>query len=263
MKRIFFAILAVLLFAVVDLPAQNAVTGAMMLRSTNVIKTKKKLNEAPIKKGYQSEFSIAYSFFDYGKDAGSMFNFNYIGGYRFNHYVYLGVGTGVDLSTYNNGNPVICWNKNHGFFERYEMRDTPKGDYVQSYTALPLQRMAVPLYLHLRIYFMKTKFAPFLALSGGVRISTPKILEVYNASDYGYVGKQLSTYRYGTFTGMVEAMPGINYQHSKRFGVNFQIGIAARSYRDIEYIRECADIQDLVQRDWLMANLMMRIGLVF
>ena len=262
MKRIFLALFVVLLFTAVDLPAQNSVTGAMMLRNTNVIKTKKKLKEAPIKKGYQSEFSLSYSYFDYGKEGGSLIGLNYIGGCRFNHYVYLGVGTGVDISTYSNGTPVVCWNQNEGFLYYYEVKDMPNGEYLQEYTALPMPKMAVPLYLHLRIYFMKTKWAPFLALSGGVRISASKKLEVYNANNYGYTGNLLSKYKYGAVTGMVEAMPGVNYQHSKKFGLNFQIGVAARSYRKFEWYKY-HDVQSNVTRDWVLGDLMMRFGLVF
>ena len=83
MKRFLLLLLLSLFFTITAFAQKNSISGAMMIQNTDVIKTKKQFATADIKTGYQQEASFAYSFMD---DTGSMFNINYIGGWRFNPY---------------------------------------------------------------------------------------------------------------------------------------------------------------------------------
>ena len=253
MKRIVFGVIALLMLGVpFSVSAQrNTVTGAMIIHNTDVIRSKKAKNPkkqfavADIKKGYQQEVSFAYSLM---YDTGSMINLNYVGGYRFNPHFYVGLGTGLDFST-NNDKSFVCYGEmkysGYGYFLRYYMDDLDSAElkigkrYLERFSCFPMQTVAVPLYVHLRTYFMKTKWTPFLAFSAGVRLSSSKKLDVYDVRidkgsdiwsswDY-YVGDYSHTFEYGAVTGMFEVMPGVSYQHKSGKAFNFQFGFATRS----------------------------------
>lgn len=253
MKRIVFGVIALLLLGVpFSVSAQrNTVTGAMIIHNTDVIRSKKAKSPkkqfavADIKKGYQQEVSFAYSLMF---DTGSMINLNYVGGYRFNPHFYVGLGTGLDFSTYNDKG-FVCYGETtfsgYGYIRGYYMDDLDSAElkigkrYLESIWYLPVQTVAVPLYVHLRTYFMKTKWTPFLAFSAGVRLSSSKKLDVYDVRidkgsdiwsswDY-YVGDYSHTIEYGAVTGMFEVMPGVSYQHKSGTAFNFQFGFATRS----------------------------------
>lgn len=249
MKRIVFGVIALLLLGVpFSVSAQrNTVTGAMIIHNTDVIKTKRAKAQyaaADIKKGYQQEVSFAYSLMF---DTGSMINLNYVGGYRFNHHFYVGLGTGLDFST-NNDKGFVCYGETEYEGDQYIHypyiydRDSAESRIGKNYiysAYLPMQTVAVPLYVHLRTYFMKTKWTPFLAFSAGVRLSSSKKLDVYDVRiDKGsyswsswayYVGDYSHTIEYGAVTGMFEVMPGVSYQHKSGTAFNFQFGFATRS----------------------------------
>ncbi|MBR2025989.1 MAG: hypothetical protein IKA07_02495 [Alistipes sp.] len=254
MKRFVFGVIALLLLGVpFSVSAQrNTVTGAMIIHNTDVIRSKKAKSPkkqfavADINKGYQQEVSFAYSLMF---DTGSMINLNYVGGYRFNHHFYVGLGTGLDFST-NNDKGFVCYGEmkyidGYRYIPYHYMDGLYSAElkigkrYLDSYWGLPMQTVAVPLYVHLRTYFMKTKWTPFLAFSAGVRLSSSKKLDVYDvridkgsdiwSSWYYYVGDYSRTIEYGAVTGMFEVMPGVSYQHKSGTAFNFQFGFATRS----------------------------------
>ena len=286
MKRIVFGVIALLLLGVpFSVSAQrNTVTGAMIIHNTDVIRSKKAKSPkkqfavADIKKGYQQEVSLAYSLMF---DTGHMINLNYVGGYRFNHHFYVGVGTGLDFST-NNDKDFVCYGEMEYYNgyryiprsyidDRYSAESRIGKNYIgRDYWDLPMQTVAVPLYVHLRTYFMKTKWTPFLAFSGGVRFSSSKKLDVYDVRidkgsyswsswDY-YVGDYSHTIEYGTVTGMFEVMPGVSYQHKSGTAFNFQFGFATRGsfLNPTRYYTFMTDIE----KEWAV-GFTMRLGVVF
>ena len=169
MKR-FIAILVLLLSLSMSAFAQkNTVSGSMIINTTDVIKTKKVFAKAKVERGFEQEASFAWSALWDGPI--HHININYIGGFRFNHYLFVGVGSGLDFGA--------------GYsFKPHVMED---GRYVSSSCTevfnlvvydLPIQKLSIPLYAHFKVYFMKTRLAPFLAFSGGMRFSGAKKLEV-------------------------------------------------------------------------------------
>lgn len=277
---------------------QDKVTGAMVVHTTETIvkqpvvtpkeepvKERKKLKAVEIKRGYQQEVSFAYSLMF---DTGSMINLNYVGGYRFNHHFYVGLGTGLDFSTNNSNDFFIGYGEytpysygsiRYSHIPQYEIDNLSSSelkigkryfDYAENnYWDFPMQTVAVPLYVHLRTYFMKTKWTPFLAFSAGVRLSSSKKMDVYNVQrtegyyswdvNY-YVGDFSHTYTYGAVTGMFELMPGVSYQHKSGKAFNFQFGFATRSgdYCIVEY----ENSNEGIAHYWAV-GFTMRLGVVF
>ena len=138
------------------------------------------------KERYQHEILLSLPImWGWYKDA-LMINLNYIGGFYLNDFVFLGVGTGLDFSISNT-----------------------------------MQAVAIPIYPHIRTYFSTNKWAPFLALSGGMRISY--------ASGYSHWGGTE-----GIISGMLEIMLGIRHKINDKIAINFQCGYAMRNL-DVGY----------------------------
>ena len=217
---------------------RNEVTGAMLITTTDTIithlppppppvekKPKTKAKAIEVKKGYQQEVSFAYSFMDVWPSVHHI-NFNYIGGFRFNRHLFVGVGTGLDFGAGFNFKPYVVEDSSYIYID-------PTGAEGYGADALPIQKLSIPLYAHFKVYFMKTRLAPFLAFSGGVRFSAPKKLEVYEHDEKNYswsrFGDYIRTEKYGAVTGMFEVLPGVSYQFNDKYTFNFQFGYATRS----------------------------------
>lgn len=269
MKRFFLLLLLSLFLTITTFAQKNSISGAMMVEITDVIKTKKQFATVDIKMGYQQEVSFAYSFMD---GTGSMFNLNYIGGWRFNRYFYAGIGTGLDFSGHNE-RQFVCEYMNGSTYRyitgTYNINDvgsteekTGKEYVTDYYLSLSNQVLAIPLYAHLRVYFMNTKWSPFLAFSAGIRLSASKKLDVYEASRPYWgnftIGDYKRTEKYGAVTGMFEVLPGVSYQYSRDMAFNFQIGYATRDQYEIRSYNPGGEMK----RDW-SHGFTIRLGVVF
>ena len=242
---------------------RNTVTGAMIIHNTDVIKSKRAKRQyavTDIKKGYQQEGSIAYSFLACW-DVIHQLNINYVGGYRFNHYLYAGIGTGLDFAASYNYKPMVLANDDSILDSRYYGVGDSFYGYLVDEEILPVQKLSIPLYGHIRAYFMNTKWAPFLAFSAGMRLSASKKLDIHEKeSSYGWsyshykIGDYVETQKYGAVTAMFEVMPGVSYQRNNNLGFNFQFGYATRSGHAWDY--------DGICREW-HHGFTMRLGVVF
>lgn len=210
------------------------------------------LKVAEIKKGYQQEVSIGHSWTD---DPSFMLGLNYIGGWRVGHKFFIGLGTGLDF-TLNSYNPMALLYhysySDHRYCDFYNLDRYDHSGRVrigeEEYYGTPAQTVTVPLYLHIRAYFLKSRWSPFLSFSGGARFSTPKKLEVYNCKEdysYGHYEYYNITYyrtvKYGAVTGMFELMLGLNYQHSKKLAFNLQGGMATNIGYGLYYNDDAED----------------------
>lgn len=278
MKRFVFGVIALLLLGVpFSVSAQrNTVTGAMIIHNTDVIRSKKTKSPkkqfavADIKKGYQQEVSFAYSFLSNlysvqdNENIVNQINLNYIGGYRFNHHFFVGIGTGFDFAASMNFKPLVLSDSYHEFTDADHCK---VGDRVYDHYneclyggCLPIQKVSIPLYVHLRAYFTKTKWSPFLAFSAGMRISASKTVDIHESNGKYWdwrerrIGDYIRSEKYGAVTGMFEVMPGINYQFNKNLGFNFQFGYATRSGKNY--------FNGFLDNDWYH-GFTMRLGVVF
>ena len=140
-----------------ELIAQDSVQGGMVIQTTTIHKKKKEKKPEkeiePVKPGFQHSLAAAFNTeFDDCFRGG----LDYIAGYRFNRWLYTGVGLGL---SFENG---------------YEY----KSKYIRP-------EFTVPLYLHAKAYvnLANKRYAPFFALSTGVNIATDLELrdgEYYN-----------------------------------------------------------------------------------
>lgn len=254
---------------------QDKVTGAMVMNTTETIvkqpveapkeepvkerRERKGLKIVDFKKGYQQEVSLAYSMVVDWLSI-SMFNINYIGGYRINQYLFVGLGTGLDFGCNYNFMPYVMEDENYVYSGPHTNVS------VDVNPQLPIQKVSIPLYANFKVYFMKTRWAPFLSFSAGMRISGAKKLEVYSSKgQYSwdkYFDQYLRTEKYGAVTGMFEVMPGVSFQYNKKLAFNFQFGYATRQTYDWE--KDWFTSNDVygVQEYW-SHGFTMRLGVVF
>ena len=179
-----------------------------------VIKMFKNREVYPAKRGFQQQASFGWWWSEsWGAPNYSALRFSYIGGRRFNDYFFAGVGAGLDIGVSNTYKPTAKADK-RGYY-----RVEKASGWYSSWTDLPMQSIAIPLFVNFKGYFTKTKVAPYLSFSAGARLSTGKKLEIYN--EYvNYYGKQ----RYGAFKPFFEVAAGVNYRKSADRNYTFQFG---------------------------------------
>ena len=180
-----------------------------------VIKMFKDREVYPAKRGFQQQASFGWWWSESWNGPNySALRFSYIGGRRFNDYFFAGVGAGLDIGVSNTYKPTVKYN----------------GYYVVKYrhwVDLPMQSIAIPLFVNFKGYFTKTKVAPYLSFSAGARLSTGKKLEIYDMSG-NYDGKQ----RYGAFKPFFEVAAGVNYRKSADRNYTFQFGYYTHNIKD-------------------------------
>lgn len=170
-------IIAVAVFVLVPFlsEAQNYIprTNNVSVSVVHKTKIKKSFQTYDVIPGFRHFVDIGSSF-DFVEDK-DMTGFNYIGGYRFNRWVFAGVGTGLNFAHYH-----LAGAKEHvgGTATVYVTEDDLLYDNA-IYESLGIEngigsfgKVSVPLYLHLRGYYMNTRFAPYSSLSlGGILAS--------------------------------------------------------------------------------------------
>ena len=178
------------------------------------------------KRGFQQQASFGWWWSEsWSAPNYSALRFSYIGGRRFNDYFFAGVGAGLDIGVSNTYKPTVMESVDYRGDYHYHVVEAGGGyDY---WTDLPMQSIAIPLFVNFKGYFIKTKVAPYLSFSAGARLSTGKKLEIYN--EYGnYDGKQ----RYGAFKPFFEVAAGVNYRKSADRNYTFQFGYYTHNIKE-------------------------------
>ncbi len=175
------------------------------------------------KRGFQQQVSLGWWWTDsyHLSPNYSALRFSYIGGRRFNDYFFAGVGAGLDIGVSNTYKPTA---KDDGGGD-YKV-ETAGGRYAYG-AYLPMQSIAIPLFVNFKGYFTKTKVAPYLSFSAGARLSTGKKLEIYNES-----GNYDRTLRYGAFKPFFEVAAGVNYRKSADRNYTFQLGYYTHNFKE-------------------------------
>lgn len=104
-------------------------------------------------KGYHQFVDLAYSYCS----VTDFFGINYIGGYRFNPYIFLGLGTGINFALFT--------------------PDTSKSSPISCKPTT----VNVPIYIHFKANFTKSNWSPYLSMSAGGRISKSVYQEIGNS----------------------------------------------------------------------------------
>ena len=138
-------------------------------------------------KGYNSYLEVTYSL----TERQDWLGLNYIGGYKFNNRLFLGVGVGANVA-----------------YEWRKMNPIPKGRLVKT-----VPNYSIPAFVHFRANFLKGKCSPLFALSAGVRYAPNQELPL-----------ELGTIKYNTFGMMANPQLGVNFRVAKNCGVYLTAG---------------------------------------
>lgn len=98
---------------------------------------------------------------------------NYVAGYRFNPYLYLGGGTGI-LHNHVKKN----WGEDFSHGLPYE-----PGESYWRYDFFNLNKVSIPLFAYWKLNFSDTNWSPFFVLAGGGYLSPKRSLYFY---EYGW-----------------------------------------------------------------------------
>ena len=136
-----------------------------------------------IKSGYEQYVSLAYNLelFYFAHSA----TLNYIGGYRFNKHLFLGLGTGLSINAPSDGVNGIDY---YGHYYGYEIRK-----FTTSYGYNSL--ISIPVFAHFRADFARQyRWNPYIALSVGAELATKPISiatdsGVYSHNGHLYIGE--------------------------------------------------------------------------
>ena len=146
----------------------------------------------------------------------SALRFSYIGGKRFNNYLFAGVGAGLDIGVRNIYKPEA-----HSSSSKYSNDYSING---HMHRHLPMQAIAIPIFANAKCYFMQTKVAPYLSFSAGARFSTPKKIKMYD-----YYGNYEGKMRYGAVKPFFELSAGASYRYSDDYTFTFEFGYYVQS----------------------------------
>lgn len=210
-----------------------------------VIKMFKEREGYHAKRGFQQQASFGWWWTSsLNSPSYSALRFSYIGGMRFNDYFFAGVGAGLDIGVSNTYKPTA-------YEDDWDYEITPGG--YTGYIPLPMQSIAIPLFVNFKGYFTKTKVAPYLSFSAGARLSTGKKLEIRDHN--GYYENHL---RYGVFKPFFEVAAGVNYRKSADRNYTFQFGYYTHNIKEFEGYRNDFDLDN----EW-SHGFSMSIGMTF
>ncbi|MGM9763270.1 MAG: hypothetical protein ACI3ZQ_04550 [Candidatus Cryptobacteroides sp.] len=180
----------------------TVIANAQLSSSSSMIVTRTRHRLPPVKAGYEQHIDASFSCITTGENEfeGSL---TYIGGYRFNNYIFLGLGAGVSVSD----------GDSHAYHDDYY------------YDGLPYPMVNVPVFVHLRVYFLKTRVSPYFALSAGGRFSGKGTFELESGNEV----------KYNTCGVYLAPSIGLNIRLNKRTSLYFAAGYRGTSTSDISY----------------------------
>lgn len=233
MKRlILIAVAIVLSLSVAEAQQDERYSQGVFTQTTTVTRTKieRPKREKPdtpkdeAMRGFQQQASMGWWLTM--NRAHSALRFSYIGGMRFNDYFFAGIGAGLDIGVSHTYKPKVRA-INYGDYGVYEGMYDGSGAFLEE--IMPMQSIAIPLFVNLKGYFTKTRVAPYLSFSAGARLSTGKKLMIYD--EYGNYEDQL---RYGAFKPFFEVAAGINYRKSADRNYTFQFGYYTHNVKEFD-----------------------------
>lgn len=175
-------------------------------------------NSVPFRKGIQQEIGLTL---------GASYTWSglvdYIIGYRFNNWVFLGAGTGLYL--YNHFSSSIdkdSWKTNEDYIPfryhtwrefEYIGHNRPSFEWLQNKTI----SVEVPLFAHLKVYFTDTRWKPFFLTSLGGRFGLNKDKD------------------FGVFFNLGL---GVEYRLTEKYSLNMSLGYKMEGMKFFEVDRQ-------------------------
>ena len=231
----------------------------------NVVYKERKLYDAKV--GFQQfvELSPKIDFFhlEYGHTG-----INYIGGWRFNNWIYAGVGTGLEFA--HNfakgakdfiGSDIVTYSK-------YWHDDYISSEDIDADNYGCFNRVSVPLYLHLRAYYMRTKWAPYSSVSFGGRLA-PKDSGVYfdfsTGVDWRINDDYHAYFSLGFWLSKFRETSGHNYELNTNdwYSSDEDCGVRACPYYNSEESHYHNKFHNLFCRKKVYGGMSFRLGISF
>ena len=144
------------------------------------------------KRGFESMFDFSYRH-PLSSDCSSKANVNYVAGYRFNNYLFVGGGLGLN-HYHNSQHKTLLGNGYEGIL-------------------LPPTSMSVPVFAYCRVNFLNRQISPFVALSAG-----------YEIGGYQRLQLQSAMIKYYTGSAFVNPQIGVNFRTSEDVGMYVAFG---------------------------------------
>lgn len=156
---------------------------------------------------------------------------NYIGGYKLNQHLFLGIGTGVDFGlgspvsvVYSTGNDYACGSSEHNH------------SYYAEIGSLPI---SVPLYVDFRVNLSKKKWSTFVGASVGYRFSSTEV----NFNEYN-INKEVKV---NGSCPILSVAFGVNRAINDRCALFLSIGVERTiEYRAYELSTSCNSVNEYV-----------------
>lgn len=189
----------IIMFILLALPL---VSFAQMVSSSSLVITKQKL--PPVKAGLQQTVEFGYTFDDY---LNSNLELDYVIGYRFNNTFFLGGGVGLG----------------------YNLDAFPETFYNTPYPGSPLniKEIEIPIFVDMKIYFLKTRCTPFFGLSAGAAFSAKQTAKLKD-----YTG--LLSAKYNTIGAIIVPSLGVNYRINARYSLYVAAKVKMRTWPTFE-----------------------------
>lgn len=147
---------------------KNVKTVSSTVIKKEVIYKERKLYDAKV--GFQQFIELSPKFGDHAHTG-----INYIGGWRFNNWIYAGIGTGLEFAHEVAKGAKAAMGKDVVKYMLYYYDDysyfTEDDVEIETYRG-SFNSVSIPLYLHCRAYYMRTRWAPYSSVSFGGRLAS-------------------------------------------------------------------------------------------
>lgn len=150
---------------------KNVKTVSSTVIKKEVIYKERKLYDAKV--GLQQFIELSPKFATY-----SHTGINYIRGWRFNNWIYAGIGTGLEFAHKVSKGAKAAMGKDVVRYTPYDVSHFSEDDVEIEMNGGGFNRVSIPLYLHCRAYYMRTRWAPYSSVSFGGRLA-PKDCGLY------------------------------------------------------------------------------------
>lgn len=176
-------------------------------------------------RGYRQFVDLSYSYCGVTDFLGV----SYIGGYRFNPYIFLGLGTGVNFALF-----------------------TPNANKLSQTFCKPTI-VNIPVYLHFRANFTKSNWSPYMSVSIGGRVSKKTSQEIRN--------NNISIY-YNQSGLLGDLTLGVDKRVTEKLSIHLGVGYKIESF----LYAKCKDdnvYTKLIQGNKLLHGFSLHVGLSF
>lgn len=229
MKKLFVALLLVTI---------SIASSAQLISSQSMVVKKQKLG--PVEPGFEQMVEFGGKF---GIDLAYTFNLNYTAGYRLNKTFFVGAGTGLVFNPgFSDQRLFYC----HGDGSELKLQYDRTG-----WEDMHIAPVDIPLYAHVRAYFLNGRVLPFVGLSAGgvLSLSRPVVTDGVECwwsyceddhQDYSY-----EEIRYGTSSYLVEPSVGVNYRVTDRLGLYLSFAVKLRGIPYVEKLSKNGPANDV------------------